>query len=1573
MTEMITSPGMADLSSPSLSTADVTPSDVTPVPIADAEDEVVPAESPDDADGPDPITKSVISANFLPRWTQPDLLDLTLGNYRRWERRILHVLTVSGELALYLDPEYICPERTTKQRILDARAWIHNDRLVQSFIRVQCSDAEADHLPDKVSAGALWVFLRERHLNRGPHAQVLLLRDLLRLRFDESKPLAPQAHESIKLCRQIITMGQLDVEALSKVAILHMMRDTLPQIQRSVADALSCATIDRPYTTVDIIKRLELEQTFRDDSAGGGVSTDVALSAQQAGRGNGRIIVQCSNCKRQGHAAADCFQPNGAMAGRREEVEAKIAARHAKRLAKAPGAAPAVSAAQPAGTKKLFDAAGKVYYLAETKTVPALAQAHSAVVLDDCGVQLPSDFIDPDSPPDWLTDLEVYSDAQYEAYAACLEVSADWSCAYSAQSPGVEPFLFDSGASTHISPLRDDFFELEDIAPRGIKGVNGSIIYATGMGKIRLSVGADKHLVLERALLVPDASVRLISVRALCDGPHGYKVAFDCDGVSILHRTGELFFSGIRVGNGLFSLSGPPPAVDSAYVVSRVPTLETWHRRLGHANYRATYKVAVQARATGTPVNLSVLPPKCDSCILGKQTRSTVPDVREGVRSTERGSTFFVDAAGTYSTRSASGNVVPLDIIDDFSSYAWTFPVPSKAHCAPRLRAFLIARRTEGCPVRRVVMDGGECLTGDIKAVCDELGIDLQLTAADTSAQNGKAERVHRTFLGKSRSMRLAAGVPENRWDEFYITACYLSNRTPSSSLPKGVSPYEVWFGKAPDLRHLREIGCRVFPLITTHNPKLRARSFECVLIGYGSNSKTYRCYHRSTHRVISSFHVSFIESHESGDSCPSPSSAPPPPPSPPVPTPIDDSSPSSPTFVESTWTDDPVFTPSKPHTSAPPPPSLLPPSIPLPSRSPSPAASAAPPPPVVPTPPPPASPSHDHVIVLPPPTDSPPQRSSRVRAPSARCAAASGLPRVSALERAVAECKESTARAKAERIARADARVEDDIALFSGIDLALAATLQLDSDYDGDPTSLRDAMASSFASEWRVALEEEFKSILDMGVYKLIPRRSVPAKRRIMHGKPVFRLKRDENGAPVRFKARWVCKGYEAVWGQDYYSTTSPTMRLESFRVLLHLGAALDWSLLQIDVKTAFLYGTLPENEICYMEQPRGFEVAGKEDWVWELHKGLYGMPQGGRTWNRTMHQHLVSVGFERVPSEYCLYFRTTSEGTVITGVHVDDFIAIASTPAAGSKFKDDLRREWTISDLGEARFCIGISIERDRATRSIRISQTALIDRIVTQFGLSDAYPVATPLETGCNLTREMGASTPDEKLAASSWPYRALVGSLNYVAVGSRPDISYAVQQLSQFLDCYGHEHWEAAKRVVRYLKGTRTLSLHLGGDRPAFLLGYTDSNHARCLDSRRSVGGYCFSLGTGMVSWSARKQATPADSSTEAEYMAAAEAAKECVWLRSILLAIGFPQTRPSPLSVDNASAITLTSDQKGHSRTKHIDIKHHIIRDYVATDQVFVHWIPTHDNTADIFTKPLPGPHFAVLRGYLGLS
>jgi len=483
-----------------------------------------------------------------------------------------------------------------------------------------------------------------------------------------------------------------------------------------------------------------------------------------------------------------------------------------------------------------------------------------------------------------------------------------------------------------------------------------------------------------------------------------------------------------------------------------------------------------------------------------------------------------------------------------------------------------------------------------------------------------------------------------------------------------------------------------------------------------------------------------------------------------------------------------------------------------------------------------------------------------------------------------------------------------------------------------------------------------------------------LPKGKRPLRGKLVCKRKRDDTGKIVRYKVRYVAKGFAQRQGIDYDKTTAPTARLESFRAIAHLGAALDWDLHQFDIKTAFLHGILPAEETAYMEQPPGFEVPGKEDWVMQLLKSIYGMKQASRIWNLTFNKAMLAWGFERIPCEWCVYRRQSPSGTIIFSLHVDDIFSAASSPEETANFKAFLESQWEVADLGPAKFALGIAICRDRASRTIALSQTAYIERLLERFNLQDAHPTDTPMVAGLQLRRPDSNSPTAPEI--SEWrqktPYRELVGSLNYAAVATRPDIAFAVSRLSSFHDCYMPDHWAAAVRVLRYLKGTKDLALVLGNDRTPSLIGYSDSDYANCVDTSRSISGYCYSLGSGIISWCSRKQKTVADSSCYAEYIALHDASHEASFLRQLLAGLGFHDPNPTPLHCDNDAASRLTEDHVFHPQVKHIRVKFHHTRDMVTEGELRVARVRSCDNLADILTKPLGRVDFLRLRGYLGL-
>ena len=389
-------------------------------------------------------------------------------------------------------------------------------------------------------------------------------------------------------------------------------------------------------------------------------------------------------------------------------------------------------------------------------------------------------------------------------------------------------------------------------------------------------------------------------------------------------------------------------------------------------------------------------------------------------------------------------------------------------------------------------------------------------------------------------------------------------------------------------------------------------------------------------------------------------------------------------------------------------------------------------------------------------------------------------------------------------------------------------------------------------------------------------------------------------------------------------------------------------------------------------MRQPKGYEEKGKEDHIALLQKGLYGLKQGGRQWNKKLHAAMTGFSYQRVAVDHCMYTRTMDKGTSIVAIHVDDMLASASSEQEMDALKKDLQSLFEIKDLGDVHWLLGVAITRDQQSHTVTLSQAVYVDTIVSRFKMEKAYLVSTPLEPGVRLSVSMCPKDEKGKTKMAKKPYQMIVGSLMYAAITTRPDISFAVQQLSQFSSNPGRQHWKAAKRVVRYLKGTQDYGLVLGGKRNIRLTGYTDADWANDPDRRRSISGYLFSLGGRVISWSSRKQQTVATSSCEAEYMAASYCTKEALWLRNLLEHLGIAQRNPTTIYCDNQGAISLTKDASLHSRSKHIDVAHHFVRERVETNQVTFEYVPTHRMPADALTKPLTKPKLGKFRRIMGV-
>ncbi|WVZ81795.1 hypothetical protein U9M48_029136, partial [Paspalum notatum var. saurae] len=510
------------------------------------------------------------------------------------------------------------------------------------------------------------------------------------------------------------------------------------------------------------------------------------------------------------------------------------------------------------------------------------------------------------------------------------------------------------------------------------------------------------------------------------------------------------------------------------------------------------------------------------------------------------------------------------------------------------------------------------------------------------------------------------------------------------------------------------------------------------------------------------------------------------------------------------------------------------------------------------------------------------------------------------------------------------DAEHDDDVPLrFRTVDniLGLATPRGMahqDQDEDllltstDEPTIFEQAQAHEC---WRKAMLDEMTSIEANGTWELV---DPPPRQRPIGLKWVFKTKKDATGIITKHKARLVTKGYVQRQGIDYDEVFAPVARLESVRLLLALAASEGWPVHHMDVKSAFLNGELREE--VYVTQPPGFIIAGKEQKVLRLIKALYGLRQAPRAWYAKLDASLASLGFQRSASEHAVYTRGKGAHRLIVGVYVDDLIITGGNITELKQFKEEMKSTFQMSDLGLLHYYLGLEV--NRTTTGITISQGTYATKILEAAGLASCNASATPMETRLKLSK---FSTEP---AVDATEYRWIVGALRYL-VNTRPDLAFAVGYVSRFMEKPTTEHLTAVKRILRYVAGTVDFGCHYRRkEGEATLLGYSDSDHGADIDGRKSTSGVLFFLGENIITWQSQKQKVVALSSCEAEYIAAATASCQGVWLARLLAELRGREAGAVKLNIDNQSAIQLSKNPVFHDRSKHIDVKFHYIRECI---------------------------------------
>nr|KYP44586.1 Retrovirus-related Pol polyprotein from transposon TNT 1-94 [Cajanus cajan] len=505
------------------------------------------------------------------------------------------------------------------------------------------------------------------------------------------------------------------------------------------------------------------------------------------------------------------------------------------------------------------------------------------------------------------------------------------------------------------------------------------------------------------------------------------------------------------------------------------------------------------------------------------------------------------------------------------------------------------------------------------------------------------------------------------------------------------------------------------------------------------------------------------------------------------------------------------------------------------------------------------------------------------------------------------------------------------------------------------DPVTYNQASKSQ---HWRNAMDAEIQAIQRNDTWQLV---DPPSNCKVIGVKWIFKTKLKETGEIDKFKARLVAKGYTQEEGIDYGEIFAPVARLETVRTVIAIAATKRWSIYQLDIKSAFLHGEI--NEDVYLEQPPGYVCQGREHQVYKLKKALYGLKQAPRAWYSKLESHLVTNGFLKCPHEHTLFLKKEGSEILIVCFYVDDLIYTGSDELMFQQFKTIMMNEFAMTDLGKMRYFLGIEVLQ--SCTGIYIGQKKYIKDMLNRFDMSDCNSVKNPIAPGTRLLKE------DKGTEVDSTIYKQLVGSLMYLTA-TRPDIAHSVSLISRFMEHPKESHFIAAKRILRYLQGTQNLGIFYKAGINEELFAYTDSDYAGDLEDRKSTSGYAFLLAGGVISWVSKKQPVVSLSTTEAEFIAAALCACQCVWLRRILEHLDHYQVGATVMFCDNVSTIKLSKNPVLHGRSKHIDVRFHFLRNLCNDGVIELNFCSTKNQLADIMTKPLKVEDFQRLRSALGM-
>jgi hypothetical protein len=1069
-----------------------------------------------------------------------------------------------------------------------------------------------------------------------------------------------------------------------------------------------------------------------------------------------------------------------------------------------------------------------------------------------------------------------------------------------------EEFILDSGSTYHNINNGENFQSLVE-SKKAITIANGDTISVKGVGTYRIKVVYDhdksniNEWLLQDCQYVPHISKNLLSVHKLTKM---FKFIMFCDkyAYAIDNENNQFLIATYR--NGCYILNSFSNVAFMASVKEN-RCIHLWHKILAHRNFDDIKSLKNVIRIIKCDCK-----DECEACQFGKQTKNVYHKISKSKPLTEKLQVISVDLCGPMSIQSIDKKLYFLNVIDNYNGYCWVKIIRNKSDTAQEIKNLLAFFKNQfGRYMKILRMDLGTEFTCDkTKSLLYENGIIAQFACKDSSNQNSKVERKHRTLMDAARTMMFESGLPSYLWSYAVKYACHIQNMMPYSS--KKIIPCEDMFNLQPNYDDFKIFGCDVFVLIPQKDRnKLSKHCVKSKFIGYDCELMGTCCFDGKSVKISHDvkFSINDITTEKSNEKlfyekfsdvdknqivyiC--------------------DDTPSESCFetcseilnlIEHKQFDEAqkLANVNKRH------------EIKVRNFD--------------------ANesnlcidknysfyPCQNHLINI---------DTNELDNPNlVYCTLSKNL------------------------------RREIQFCNFCFSAISTINELELDTcnicfstsePTFYEPKSYSDALKCKDVSLWKEAMNSELQSLWNMNTWSIVDK---PKDVKCVSNKWVFKIKVIK-GVVEKYKARLVAKGFSQKYGTDYFEVFAPVGRPETLKLLLNIASERKYKLAQFDVQTAFLNGEL--NETIYMKAPEGMELDNNK--VLLLNKSLYGLKQAARAWHQTFKNALFQHGCKQSKSDPCLFTLSNHKGVCYFLIHVDDIITCYDTDEIINDLKNALCTNFKITMSSDVTSFLNISIFKDNEG-NYSISQEFYIKELVKRFNVSlknQRMPMSPNYATA--RTTELNA----DKFIPTNTDYRSIVGGISYIANHTRPDINIASSLLSRVLEKPLEIDWREAIKCVAYLRDTSNKKLHLyksiTNKNNTEIVAFCDSDFGE-QQGRKSQSGYLIFRNTGIILWKSKRQSIVAQSTTEAEYISMSECLRDMLWIKNLCIDFKI-WIKDMEIFCDSKTARSICEGCETQ-RCKHIDIKYHFIKDHFEKKNVDITYVNTEENAADMLTKPL---------------